>query len=69
MIDDGICGKTATDVDHIEPGDNHRDANLQALCKYHHGIKSGGEGGRASQQKKQEIRNRFRRVEKHPGLL
>jgi len=30
------CGRPANQVDHIVPGDDHRPANLQALCKSCH---------------------------------
>ncbi|MEU1037711.1 HNH endonuclease [Streptomyces sp. NPDC005907] len=46
--DGRLCGLPATQVDHIEPGDNHSDANLQALCTWCHNHKSAQEGGTAS---------------------
>ncbi|MCS5733791.1 HNH endonuclease [Herbiconiux daphne] len=63
------CGLPARDVDHITPhaGGGTDDDNLQALCDWHPGRKSGAEGGRAS--------GRARAAEKataeppHPGLL
>ena len=45
--DGGVCGAPATDVDHVQPGDDHSLANLRALCRWHHQRKSGSEGGRA----------------------
>lgn len=65
----GRCGEPATDVDHIDPGDDHRDQNLQALCDWHHKRKSGAEGARAAKRKRAAIKKKFRRVEDHPGLL
>lgn len=65
----GLCGQPANQVDHIEPGDDHSASNLQALCEWHHGKKSGGEGGRASAALKRANALRFRRTEGHPGLL
>lgn len=63
------CGQPANQVDHVIPGNDHSDENLQSLCEWHHGKKSGGEGGRASQQSRAQHRNKFRRTEAHPGLL
>jgi 5-methylcytosine-specific restriction endonuclease McrA len=55
------CTDAATDVDHIFHGDNHDPMNLQALCAYHHRIKSSREGHAA--------RPKMRRpVEPHPGI-
>ncbi len=42
------CGLPGTDVDHIAPGDDHSDANLQLLCSWHHRRKSAAEGGTAA---------------------
>jgi 5-methylcytosine-specific restriction endonuclease McrA len=57
-----ICGLEASDVDHIEPGDNHDLSNLQALCRFHHLRKTGGETAGARPA-------RARPVPRHPGLL
>ncbi|MFE5570529.1 HNH endonuclease [Amycolatopsis japonica] len=38
----------ATEVDHIVPGDDHRETNLQGICSPCHASKSGREGGRAA---------------------
>lgn len=65
----GRCNDTATDVDHIERGDDHRDENLQSLCEYHHRIKSGQEGAEARAAIWRKNNQKFRRVERHPGLL
>lgn len=65
-----ICGQLATDVDHIERGDNHADSNLQALCAPHHRRKSSSEGRQAQLAAKRQITKRFaRQPEKHPGRL
>ena len=64
-----ICGEVATEVDHIEHGDNHSDENLQALCTAHHAAKSSREGGQARAAKRRQINQKFRRTEEHPGLL
>jgi hypothetical protein len=45
-----MCALPATDVDHIEPGDNHDASNLQALCRFHHARKSAREGASASNE-------------------
>jgi hypothetical protein len=69
MPEGGICGDRATDVDHIRPGDDHRDENLRSLCGPHHRRKSSSEGAQAAKAKRQQIRRKFKRVEAHPGLL
>ncbi|MEU7177038.1 MULTISPECIES: HNH endonuclease [Streptomyces] len=43
----------ATDVDHIEPGDNHDAENLQSLCRHHHARKSAREGANAANAKRE----------------
>lgn len=64
------CGELATDVDHVRPGDDHSDENLQSLCSWHHKQKSASEGQRASAARRAEIDSRFRwSGEEHPGLL
>ncbi|MEU1254767.1 HNH endonuclease [Streptomyces chartreusis] len=60
-----LCGREATEVDHIEPGDNHSMANLRALCTWCHARKSGSEGGRAAAR----MRVRTERPKQtHPAL-
>jgi 5-methylcytosine-specific restriction protein A len=62
------CGETATHVDHkvnAGSGGADGDANLQALCAYHHGIKTGREGGHAAPPRPTKARD----AEKHPGML
>ncbi|PCG86366.1 HNH endonuclease [Streptomyces sp. WZ.A104] len=63
------CPEIATDVDHIKPGDDHREANLQSLCGWHHRVKSSREGAVASAAVRRRNARRFRRTEDHPGLL
>ncbi|NGO68244.1 HNH endonuclease signature motif containing protein [Streptomyces boncukensis] len=58
------CGKHATEVDHIKPGNDHRPENLQVLCTDHHAIKSSREGNAA----RWAVR-RQRPAERHPGLI
>ena len=62
------CTERATDVDHITPGDDHRDENLQSLCGYHHRKKSGAEGAQAVAANRRRADARFRRQEAHPGI-
>ncbi|GAA1431376.1 HNH endonuclease signature motif containing protein [Microlunatus lacustris] len=60
-----VCGELATDVDHVQRGDDHSIGNLRSLCRRHHAIKSSREGNAAR-------RARYARndePEAHPGLL
>jgi hypothetical protein len=63
------CPELATDCDHITPGDNHDVANLQALCGYHHSVKSGREGRAGSDADRQPGGrwSRMRERPTHPG--
>lgn len=63
------CVELATDVDHIEPGDNHSPSNLGSLCDWHHKQKSSREGAAAYAAKRRALEKKFRRTEQHPGLL
>ena len=65
MSDGTRCSEPATDVDHITPGDDHSPANLQALCRWHHGQKSAREGAAASVAKRA---SREREREQHPAF-
>ena len=58
------CRDRATDVDHIDPGDNHQLDNLQALCAWHHARKSSAEGNAARRRHTNK-----RPPEPHPGLI
>lgn len=62
IVEGGRCPKRATDVDHIERGDDHRESNLASLCKKHHLEKSSAEGVAARPK-------RARDPEPHPGVL
>lgn len=64
LADDTRCTEVATDVDHVVPGDDHRDENLQALCWWHHRRKSAAEGNAA---RPAPPTNR-RPAEQHPGV-
>lgn len=59
-----LCGAPASDVDHIERGDNHDPSNLRALCKPCHTRKSAEEGRQA-----QGFGLRYGEREAHPGLI
>jgi 5-methylcytosine-specific restriction enzyme A len=63
------CELRATDVDHIKPGDDHRETNLASLCTWHHRRKSGAEGAAAAQRNRTKAQARFRRNETHPGRI
>lgn len=52
----------AREVDHIVPGDDHRDENLRAICTACHRKKSSAEGVAAQRRRKAE-------PEPHPGLI
>ncbi|WP_410648175.1 HNH endonuclease [Amycolatopsis sp. cmx-4-54] len=56
----------STEVDHIVPGDDHRENNLQGICSPCHASKSGQEGGRAAAARRPSAR---RPPEPHPGLI
>lgn len=59
------CELLGTDVDHIVPGDDHRDENLQLLCGWHHRQKSSSEGGTAAAQARVSV---HRPKPQHPAL-
>ncbi|MGZ4659827.1 MAG: HNH endonuclease, partial [Arthrobacter sp.] len=66
-VEDGFrCHSTATDVDHIVPGDSHILSNLQGLCNPHHLIKTAHETNAA----RAEIR-KLRKLpeEPQPGII
>ena len=69
LSDGRICGRVSVDVDHIRAGDDHSLGNLRCICDWHHKAKSSGEGGRAFHAKLSRSKKKFRRTEKHPGLL
>ncbi|WP_328604787.1 HNH endonuclease [Amycolatopsis sp. NBC_00345] len=56
----------STEVDHVIPGDDHADSNLQGICTPCHATKSGREGGRAAAARRPSAR---RPAEPHPGLI
>ncbi|WP_189059734.1 HNH endonuclease [Longimycelium tulufanense] len=60
---DGCLG-TATEVDHVRRGSDHRPTNLRAACRSCHAKKSSREGN-ATQARLRQLR--FRPREQHPG--
>lgn len=59
------CVVLATDVDHIERGDDHATSNLQASCRPCHADKTSVEGN----ERWAAIRAKTRHPgEKHPGM-
>lgn len=58
------CLITASEVDHIEPGDDHSDENLRAACRSCHSKKSSAEGNNRQRQLRAL---RKRPTERHPG--
>lgn len=69
LVDGEPCGMDANEVDHIRAGDDHHDANLEAICTYHHARKSSCEGNAARAVRRRQADSRFRRTEEHPGLI
>lgn len=63
------CSEPATEVDHIVAGDDHSESNLQAICSWHHGRKSGAEGAQARAAAIRRSSKKFTRNEAHPGLV
>lgn len=56
-----LCLARATDVDHKDDPNDHRHANLQSLCGYHHRTKTAGQGGQANAAK-------YKKPKSHPGI-
>ncbi|TGN83919.1 HNH endonuclease [Streptomyces griseoluteus] len=63
------CEELATDVDHIVPGDDHREFNLRSLCGFHQQAKSSREGALALTAKRRRINQWFKPTETHPGYI
>lgn len=59
-----LCSAPANQVDHVQHGDDHELANLQALCRWHHARKSSAEGAAARRPRLTRATDR----ERHPGL-
>lgn len=52
MGEGGPCMRTSMEVDHIVPGDDHRDVNLRGICRPCHAVKSSQEGNAAQAERK-----------------
>lgn len=63
LLDETRCPAAATEVDHVERGDDHRPANLASLCRAHHAAKTAAEGHEAQRAR------RYRDPPTHPGLI
>ncbi len=63
------CEAQATDVDHIDRGNDHRDENLASVCAWHHGRKSSAEGLAARAARARYRPTNRRPSEAHPGLI
>lgn len=59
------CGALANQVDHVHPGDDHDEDNLQSLCRWHHARKSSAEGHAARRPRPRQQRE----PERHPGAI
>jgi 5-methylcytosine-specific restriction protein A len=59
------CHRQSKEVDHVVPGDDHRDSNLRGICGPCHGRKSAMEGVAAKTRK-----SKYGQSEPpHPGKL
>lgn len=69
LVTGGICGEPANQVDHkigaAQGVDDHSEANLWALCQWHHDQKTGREASAVAHARPP----RARPTEAHPGLL
>jgi 5-methylcytosine-specific restriction endonuclease McrA len=62
-LQDGTrCTAPATDVDHINGHADHSDANLRAICGWHHRRKTSAQANKARKRVTQRYPS-----EKHPG--
>lgn len=59
------CTYRATDIDHIERGNNHNLDNLRAACHHCHMVRTGHDGGTAQRHRKPAKRA----PEPHPGYV
>jgi 5-methylcytosine-specific restriction protein A len=60
------CPRAGAECDHVEPGDDHSQANLQWLCKRHHQIKTIAEARTGYRKPRPPARKHP--DERHPGL-
>lgn len=63
------CPEPATDCDHLGERTDHRLHMLTSLCSWHHNKKSSEQGGEARAKQRARNHHKFRRSEKHPGLI
>lgn len=69
LLPSGVrCPAKATDCDHVIPGDDHSDSNLQALCGDHHSAKTRAEAREAYERMRAKLKHPSSNL-KHPGLL
>lgn len=61
----GECGAEANEVDHRNGGDDHSEANLWTLCRWHHNAKTQAEALAAQPQQQTKRRG----ADRHPGAL
>ena len=64
--DGSRCRDKATDVDHVNPGDDHGLHNLRGICSWHHARKSAREGVEARRELNSIL---YRKPETHPGII
>lgn len=64
--DGSRCWDKATEVDHIQRGDDHSLVNLRGICSWHHARKSAQEGVEARRERNAIL---YRAPEKHPGII
>lgn len=50
------CGRYANQCDHVIAGDDHSRANLQALCEWHHKLKTGREATAAREARRKQAK-------------
>lgn len=60
------CTGRATDVDHIERGNNHDETNLQSVCRPCHDQKTSVE---STERRRQLRQARHRPRDRHPGQI
>lgn len=63
------CDGPAEECDHHGDRLDHSIDNLRSLCSWHHGRKSAAQGLIAKANRLRRADSKFRRDERHPGLL
>lgn len=59
------CTIKATDVDHIQRGNNHDPTNLRAACHHCHMVRTGHDGGKTRRRPKRA----YRQPQTHPAYI